>query len=61
MIEASLVLGLVSQGMTLWADYADRAAKGTLTAQDLDAMASHLDLDIEALRAEIAQAKKDGR
>jgi len=51
---------LVSQGMRLWADYADRAAKGTLTDADLDAMADHLGTNIEGLRAEIAAARSAG-
>ena len=60
-MEASLVLGLISQGMTLYADFADRAAKGTLTATDLDIMAARLGADLDALRAEIQAAKSEGR
>lgn len=45
----------------MWADYADRASKGTLTAADLDEMAKRLDVNIEGLRADVAKAKAEGR
>ncbi len=56
-MDPNLAMLLVSQGMRLWADYADRAAKGTLTEADVDAMADHLGANIEGLRQEIDAAK----
>lgn len=56
-MDPTLAMTLVSQGLRLWADYSDRAAKGTLTQADLDAMAAHLGANIEGLRADIAAAK----
>lgn len=56
-MDPALTMTLISQGMRLWADYADRAAKGTLTDADLDAMSDHLGANIEGLRAEIAAAR----
>jgi len=54
MMDPVLIATLLAQGMRLWADYADRAAKGTLTDADLTAMSAHLGTDIDALKAEIA-------
>ena len=53
-MDPVLIATLLAQGMRLWADYADRAAKGTLTDADLTAMSGHLGTDIDSLRAEIA-------
>ena len=54
MMDPVLIATLLAQGMRLWADYADRAAKGTLTDADLTAMAGHTGTDINALKSEIA-------
>ena len=54
MMDPVLITTLLAQGMHLWADYADRAAKGTLTDADLTAMSAHLGTDIDALKAAIA-------
>ena len=54
MMDPVLITTLLAQGMRLWADYADRAAKGTLTDADLTAMSAHLGTDIDALKAAIA-------
>lgn len=53
-MDPVLITTLLAQGMRLWADYADRAAKGTLTDADLTAMSAHLGTDIDALKAAIA-------
>lgn len=60
-MEPSIILALLSQGLTIYADFADRATKGTLTDADLDEMAARLDVNIEGLRADIAKAKAEGR
>ncbi len=57
----TLAMTLVSQGMRLWADFADRAAKGTLNEFDLDVMASQLGTSIELLQADIDAAQAEGR
>ncbi len=60
-MDPVIAMTLVSQGMRLWADFADRAAKGTLTEFDLDAMAYQLGTSIEILKADIEFAKIEGR
>ncbi len=59
-MDPNLTMLLISQGLRLWADYSDRAAKGTLTEADLDAMADHLGANIEGLREAIALARANG-
>lgn len=53
-MDPLVISTLIAQGLRVWADFADRAAKGTLTEADVQAMADHLDLDIEGLRSDIA-------
>ncbi len=60
-MDPVLAMTLVSQGLRMWADYSDRAAKGTLTEFDLDVMAAMLGTDIEALKADIDAAREEGR
>lgn len=59
-MDPTLAMTLVAQGMRLWADYADRTAKGTLTDADIDAMSDHLGANLDGLRAEIAAARAAG-
>lgn len=56
-ITLQLAMGMAAQGMRMWADFADRAAAGTLTDAELDAMAAKLDANADGLRADIAAAR----
>lgn len=57
-VTISLALGLVSQGMTMWANRLDQVAKGEATDADVEAWSTELGADIDALRAE-AQRQRD--
>jgi hypothetical protein len=45
-IDPLLVSALISQGIRLWADYAEMNAKGEITDADIAKMLSHLKTDI---------------
>lgn len=60
-ITMQIAMSLASQGMRMWADFAERVADGQTTDEELDAMAAKLDINLQALREEIAAAKAAGR
>lgn len=60
-VTLTLAMTLASQGMRMWADFAERAAAGQTTDEELDEMAEKLFVNIEALRTDIAAARAAGR
>jgi len=44
---------MISAGMRLWADYAERNAKGTITDADIAQMEAALGVKLDAWQAEI--------
>lgn len=56
-----LALVLFSQGLKAWAEFGERAARGEVTNEEVDAMAARMGMNIEGLRADIAAAKAEGR
>ena len=57
-MDPVLIEALVSMGLRQWADYQDRAAKGTITDADVDAMLEALGSKLTAFQALIDAKKK---
>lgn len=60
-VSLQLAFTVASQGLRMYADFADRAAKGELTDDEVDLMAERLGLNIGGLREDIVKARAEGR
>jgi hypothetical protein len=57
-MDPLLISALVSQGLRIYADIAERNAKGEVTDADLDLMLAHVGKSLDAFQAEIDAKKK---
>jgi hypothetical protein len=60
-MDPVLIEALVSMGLKQWADYQDRAAKGTITDADVTAMLDSLGTQLTAFQSAIDAHKAAGQ
>jgi hypothetical protein len=57
-MDPAVISLMISQGMRLWADYAERNAKGEITDADIEAMEAMLGSKLDAWQAKIDAHRK---
>jgi len=57
-IDPITAMALISQGLQIWANMADRVSTGTITDDDIAKMLALLGMELDAWQAQIAAHRK---
>jgi hypothetical protein len=52
-VDPIIAMALISQGLQLWANMADRVSQGTITDEDIAKMLALLGMELDAWQAQI--------